>query len=323
MRSATVSVIVPTYNRAAYIGESIESALAQTYAPSEILIIDDGSTDNTKEIALSYKDARIHYLPIAHSGMAAVARNKGFALASGDYVALLDSDDRWRDTMLEKQIAILSGDERLVCSFTNFVRFTEHPPTFFGEHFAYYTEFAHLTDKMRRENGGLIVDGDAFTTFVQFHEFPATTSCITFRRSLISDMRMDESLRIGEDTEFILRAFMRGKVAVLTEVLAEIRRHDSNITNEFRDLVDLDKVQALLRLRTIVDSGSREAALNDRLVKGYIDSANALIRAGRRIDGIKAYLSAWKTPGSSGRKLKGLVRTTSGMFRSLTAPRNR
>lgn len=321
MRSATVSVIVPTYNRAAYIGESIESALAQTHSPSEILIIDDGSTDSTKDIVLSYKDPRIRYLPIPHSGMAAVARNKGFALASCDYVALLDSDDRWRDTMLEKQVAILSGDERLVCSFTNFVRFTA--ATFFGEHFTYYTEFAHLTDKMRPENGGLIVDGDAFTTFVQFHEFPATTSCITFRRSLISDMRMDESLRIGEDTEFIMRAFMRGKVAVLPEVLAEIRRHDSNITNEVRDLVDLDKVQALLRLRKIVDSASRRAALNDRLVKGYIDGASALIRAGRRIDGIKAYLSALKTPGSSGRKLKGLVRTTSGLFGSLTAPRNR
>lgn len=322
MRSATVSVIIPTYNRVKYINEAIDSALAQTHAPSEIFIIDDGSTDHTKDVVLAYKDPRIHYVPIPHAGIAA-ARNTGLALASGDYVALLDSDDRWRHTMLEKQVAIMSDDASMVCSFTNFVRFRDHPPTFFGEHFTYYTEFAHMTDQMRQKNGGFVVDGDAFTTFVQFHEFPATTSCIAFRRALIADMRMNASLRIGEDTEFILRAFMRGKVALLPEVLAEIRRHDSNITNEVGELVEFDKVNALLCLRTVVGSGSRRHALNDRLVKGYIDGASALIRAGRRLDGIKAYLHALRTPGSSRRKLKGLVRVTFNTFASLTIPRRR
>lgn len=322
MRGSRVSVIIPTYNRAAYIGESIDSVLAQTHSPDEILVIDDGSTDDTTGVVSSFKDRRIQYVVVPHGGISAT-RNKGIALASGDYLAFLDSDDRWRSTMLEKQLAMLAGDEELVCSFTNFVRFKDHPPEFFAEQFTYCTEFAHLEDKMRRKNGGFIVDGDPFTTFVQFYEFPAYLQCIVFRRSIISDMRMNESLRIGEDTEFVLRAFLRGKVALLPEVLADIRRHDSNITKEVGELVELDKVRALLCLRNVVDSGRRRAALNDRLVKAHIDGATALIRTGHRSEGIKSYLSALSIPGSRRRKLKGFARTTLNVLASMTSPRNR
>jgi glycosyltransferase involved in cell wall biosynthesis len=321
VRSANVSVIIPTYNRAAYIGESIGSVLAQTLPPAEILIIDDGSTDETPSIVSAFDDPRIQYVVVPHGGISA-ARNKGIALASGDYLAFLDSDDRWRATMLAKQLSMLAEDAELVCSFTNFTRFRGHPGEFFGEQFTYCTEFAHLEAAAGPRNGGFIVN-DPFSTFVQFHEFPAYLQCIVFRRSIISDMRMNESLRIGEDTEFVLRAFLRGKIAFLTEVLAEIRRHDSNITNEVGDLVELDKVRALLCLREVVDSASRRAVLNDRLVKAYIDSATALIRAGHRSQGIKSYLNALKTPGSRGRKLKGLVRTTFNILTSLASARGR
>jgi glycosyltransferase involved in cell wall biosynthesis len=322
VRSAHVSVIIPTYNRAAYIGESIDSVLAQTHSPDEILIIDDGSTDDTPGVVSRFKDPRIQYVVLPHSGISA-ARNKGIALASGDYLAFLDSDDRWRSTMLEKQLAMLAEDEELVCSFTNFVRFRDHPPKIFAEQFTYCTEFAHLKDKMHRKNDGFIVDGDPFTTFVQFYEFPAYLQCIVFRRSIISDMQMNESLRIGEDTEFVLRAFLRGKVALLPEVLADIRRHDSNITSEVGELVELDKARALLSLRNVVDTGRRRAALNDRLVKAHIDGATALIRTGYRSEGIKSFLNALNTPGSRRRKLKGFVRTTFSILISLRSPRKR
>lgn len=315
-------MIIPTYNRAAYIGESIDSVLAQTHPPAEILVIDDGSTDDTTGVVSGFNDPRIRYVAAAHGGIAA-ARNKGIALACGDYLAFLDSDDRWRATMLSKQLVMLTEDEELVCSFTNFVRFTDKPPRFFGEQFTYCTEFAHLEDRMLRRNGGFIVAGDPFSTFVQFYEFPAYLQCILFRRPFIADMRMNESLRIGEDTEFVLRAFLRGKVAFLPEVLAEIRRHDSNITQEVGELVELDKVRALLSLRKAVDSASRRAALNDRLVKAHIDSATALIRSGNRSQGVKSYLNALNTPGSSRRKLNGFARTTFNILMSLASARGR
>lgn len=321
MRSASVSVIMPTYNRAGYIAESIDSLLAQTRPPAEILIIDDGSTDDTQDIVSAYNDPRIRYLAVPHAGIAA-ARNKGFALASCDYLAFLDSDDLWRDTMIEKQLAMLANDESIVCSFTNFARFQDNPRRVFPGQFKFYTELAGVKDRSRPRNGGFIVDDDAFSTFVRFHEFPAATPCIMFRRSMVSDMRMNEALRIGEDTEFILRAFARGTVAVLPEVLADIRWHDSNITREAGTLIELDKVRALLCLRDIADTEPRRAALHDRLVKGYIDNAGALIRSGRRIDGIASFSRALRIPGSRKRKIKGLARTTFNVLAS-ARPRRR
>ena len=321
MRNTSVSVIIPTYNRARYLAECIDSVLAQTFSPTEILLIDDGSTDHTRDVVSTYKDPRIHYLATPHGGVAA-ARNKGLAIASCEYLAFLDSDDLWRETMLERQLEMLTEDDGLMCCFSNFARIMDNPRRVINEQFTFCSEFAHLEQRLRSLKSGFVLDGDAFSTFVQFHEFPAYLQCMVFRRAIISDMRMDESLRIGEDTEFIMRAFMRGKVAVLPEVLADIRRHNSNITNESGILIEQDKVRALLQLRAVVDTGDRLAALNDRLVKGHIDSATALIRTGRRMEGMLSYMNALKTPGSPKRKLKGLARTTFDMLSSARGGRS-
>jgi glycosyltransferase involved in cell wall biosynthesis len=321
MRDTSVSVIIPTYNRARYIAECIDSVLAQTRSPSEILIVDDGSTDNTKDVVSAYKDPRIRYLITPHGGVAA-ARNRGLALSSGEYLAFLDSDDVWLDTMLERQLEMLAQDDSLMCCFTNFARVMDNPRRIINEQFTFCSEFAHIKDRLRNVNGGFVLDGDAFTTFIQFHEFPAYLQCLVFRRSFISDMRMNESLHIGSDTEFIMRAFVRGKVAVLWQVLVEIRRHQSNITNESGMLIELDKARALSYLHGVADTESRRAALNDRLVKAYIDGATALIQGGRRIEGVGSYLKAVKIPGSSRRKLKGLARTAFNILKSVRGPRD-
>jgi hypothetical protein len=100
---------------------------------------------------------------------------------------------------------------------------------------------------------------------------------------------------------------MRGNVAFNREVLADIRRHDNNITKDI-SLMSLDKLWALLPLQGAVDSPVRRAALNDRLVKAWIDAATALIRTGRRLDALKHYAKALSQPGSTLRKLKGAAR---------------
>lgn len=101
-----ISIIMPAYNAAQYIEESIKSVLSQTYTDWELLIIDDCSTDRTKEIAESYTDAysNIHYYKNKENCGAAKTRNYGVKMASGEWIAFLDSDDCWAPQKLELQI---------------------------------------------------------------------------------------------------------------------------------------------------------------------------------------------------------------------------
>ena len=100
-----VSVIIPCYNRADIVRDTIDSVLAQTYRNFEVLLIDDGSTDNTREIIASYDDRRIRYFYRLNGGLSA-ARNSGLDAARGEFIAFVDSDDLWANWKLSAQVEI-------------------------------------------------------------------------------------------------------------------------------------------------------------------------------------------------------------------------
>ena len=102
-----VSVIIPTYNRSYFIKDAVESVLNQTYQDFELIVIDDGSTDKTKEVLASYED-KLRYIYQDNQGRSA-ARNHGIKLARGEYIAFLDSDDIWFPDKLARQVPILES----------------------------------------------------------------------------------------------------------------------------------------------------------------------------------------------------------------------
>ena len=102
-----VSVIMPSYNTADYIGDSIRSVLAQTYKNWELLIVDDCSKDNTDEVVASFADARIRYLKNERNSGAALSRNRALREAKGRWIAFLDSDDMWDAQKLERQLTFM------------------------------------------------------------------------------------------------------------------------------------------------------------------------------------------------------------------------
>lgn len=106
----TVSVIIPVYNGAKFLSRSIESVINQTFKNWELIIVDDGSTDNSKEIILGYvnKDNRITYYWEPNSGTPARPKNTAFQYVKGQYVAYLDQDDEWLPEKLEKQLAVFA-----------------------------------------------------------------------------------------------------------------------------------------------------------------------------------------------------------------------
>ncbi len=117
-----ISVIIPSYNRASTIERSVRSVINQTYKDIEIIIVDDCSTDNTKEVVENIQDDRIRYIKNEKNVGACVSRNIGINYAQGEYIAFQDSDDSWRENKLEHQLKIMNKYNADVC----FCKFEKH-----------------------------------------------------------------------------------------------------------------------------------------------------------------------------------------------------
>jgi glycosyltransferase involved in cell wall biosynthesis len=303
-----ISVIMPTYNCAAYIAEALTSVLKQTLSPYEILVIDDGSTDNTKAIVMALDDARIRYLKQENAGVSA-ARNCGLQHATGEYIAFLDADDRWLPDMLARQYATLSRNPELVFSFTNFIRFddpqSEYP---FLNQFTFYPELLNAVYETTGDAAVKIITADAFCYLVNFGEVPAYTQAIMFRSNAVKGLKFDCSLKVCEDAEFVLRCAALGRVAYDETVLLEVRRHDSNATRDI-SLIAVDKLASFVKLLEFKGlTPVQNSFLLRRLAKAHWDAANAQLLAGQRTQSWRNVKSALLQPGTLLSKAKRFAR---------------
>ncbi len=114
MDDTLVSIILPTFNRAEFLGAALDSVFAQTYRHWELVIVDDGSIDDTVRVLKRYEDSRILYVYQENQGVSA-ARNTGASRCSGEVMALLDSDDEWLPKKLEKQLAYMREHDYAIC----------------------------------------------------------------------------------------------------------------------------------------------------------------------------------------------------------------
>lgn len=140
-----VSVIIPTYNRAQSLVKAIKSVQRQTFSKIEILICDDGSTDNSRQLVttLSHSDPRIIWLEGKHSGLPAVPRNRGIRHAKGEWIAFLDSDDIWLSNKISSQL-VQKNQYDMICS--NAIRLTSKskPSPYFSQTFQPHLKFFDL-----------------------------------------------------------------------------------------------------------------------------------------------------------------------------------
>jgi glycosyltransferase involved in cell wall biosynthesis len=123
-----VSVIVPAYNAERFLGRSIRSALAQTYSPLEIIVVDDGSTDGTREAISSFHDGRIKYLWQPNRGQGA-ARNVGIRESAGSYITFLDADDAYLPHKVQRQVTFLEAHPEHQIVWCDALHFFSHRPT--------------------------------------------------------------------------------------------------------------------------------------------------------------------------------------------------
>ncbi|MBI4355948.1 MAG: glycosyltransferase [Candidatus Omnitrophica bacterium] len=205
-----VSVVVPTYNRAHLIPEALESIWAQTYRDLEVIVVDDGSTDDTREILRPWWP-RLRYIYQPNQGCAA-ARNRGISLARGTYVAFLDSDDRWLPDKLAQQVAWLEAHSKAGLVYSRLWRYV-------------------LGRDAERE----ICPRELPATFLDVLRgsgFIPTSTVMVRRRCLEAVGLFDVSLPVAEDWDLWLRIARRYPIAALPAVLAEHREHATNITKD-------------------------------------------------------------------------------------------
>ena len=207
----TVSIIMPTYNRAKYISETIGSVLNQTYKHWELIIIDDGSDDNTEEIVAQLNDERIQFYKAGRTGIVGKLKNIGIEKTSGEFIAFIDSDDLWATEKLEKQVAALQQYVDAGFSITggfNFKNQVEPVDYFF-----------------KREGG--IKYGEVLISFFK-SELPAYTQALMLRRSCIAVAGVFNESKSFADVEFILNLASHYEAVILYEPLLYRRLHDTN-----------------------------------------------------------------------------------------------
>ncbi len=214
MTSPLVSVVIPTYNYGRYICETIESALGQTYSPIEIIVVDDGSTDDTRERLTGYGD-RVRYIHQRNRGPAA-ARNTGIQAARGEFVALLDSDDLWLPDKLERQVTVGVHQPNIGVVATEGFAIDET-----GRRLDYVAECCSR-------------DGFCELTARDLLEFGAfsPSSVLAHKGALLAGGGFDEGLKGPEDMEMWVRIAARIRVVRLNATLTAQREHSGSLSHQ-------------------------------------------------------------------------------------------
>jgi GT2 family glycosyltransferase len=231
-----VSVIIPTCNRAAYLEAAVRSVLAQTHRPAEVIIVDDGSTDGTAELCMSFPEP-VQYIRQENAGVSA-ARNRGIRNAKGEYVALLDSDDVWHATKLETQLAALREfPEAQWCTCACNVIDDHGAPLRPGDGlrqvFPVFDSLGLSPEELfqsRLERFTVQAAAAAHTVFVGdafellFHgNFVLPSAAVLHRRVIDRVGLFDEAFRKAEETEFFHRVAARFPTAMVMSPLVDYR----------------------------------------------------------------------------------------------------
>ena len=199
----TISVIIPVYNYDRYLGEAIESVLNQTYQHLEVIIVDDGSTDRSGEVAQSFAGRGVRYCRQVNAGIGP-ARNAGVELAHGDYVAFLDADDRWPVEKLERQLRAFESDPALEMVFGQALQLPNGPEWEAGVRNNNYSVVGMVPGMVA---GTMLIKRAAFD---RVGKFPG-------------------DLKLGEFIDWYARALeLKVRSLILPDLLLWRRIHDSN-----------------------------------------------------------------------------------------------
>jgi len=212
-----VSVVIPTYNYGKYIEKAIDSVLAQTYKDFEIIVVDDGSTDNTREIIETKYEDKVRYFYQENKG-APAARNRGIEKSKGEYLVFLDADDYLAPSSLEDRVSILECD---------------------GDFAWVYSKWQYVDTNGNVQNKAFCKAPFAFRKKLRGHVFREmlcgtliNTSAVLIRKSSVIEVGgFDECLTAFQDYDLWLRVSLRHNVEYVDKVLAYVGLHEGSISS--------------------------------------------------------------------------------------------
>jgi len=212
----TISVVIPTYNYGCFICDAVDSTLRQTLPAAEVIVVDDGSTDDTGERLKSF-GARVRYVRQENGGIS-VARNTGIKLSRGDWIALLDSDDIWHPQKLERQWSVLQRRPDVGAISVDFRWF--------------WNPLDIAVELERKYSGEARVESISQWKFVFGYHFSGGSGALINRACFDRVGLFDETLRAAEDLEMWVRLTNRYRLLRIRDPLVYMRVHANSLSTQ-------------------------------------------------------------------------------------------
>lgn len=286
------SVVIPAYNAGPTIARTLDSVLAQTWPAHEIIVVDDGSSDNTRQVVATYGD-QIIYLQQSNAGPS-TARNRGVEVATGEWIAFLDADDWYYPKRLRAHAEMIANDpslDFLVASFD--YRDID------GRLIDRSIEQTRLGRQLSQESAvtsHLVIEGEAIGEFIA-HQF-SDTRCLSLpRKTLLSLGGFSADLRICEDLVFLIRLCIGSRrIGVVPSSLAVYLVHDQGLIRSNRLRAQLETVRALHTLEVEMSSAPISARLAwQGLIKdAYRNLAYYLAKQGRTREALAGLMKSFR-----------------------------
>ncbi len=268
-----VSVIIPTYNYGHFIKEAIKSVLSQSFSDLEVIVVDDGSTDGTKNVISTFNDSRISYIFQNNGGLSS-ARNNGLINSSGEYIGFLDADDLWMPEKLELQLSIFKKKQNVGLVYT-------------GYEVIDYSGTCIATRNVHK------IEGDLISQLILGNIVSGSATTSLVRRKCYETVGLfDSTLKSCEDWDMWLRIALIAEFDYIDQPLAKIRLHGGNMTCDPRCMEN--------GLFSVVEKFYSEDNLSSELkllkpmalVRAHRDSANFYFRSGQVKDAFAHLITA-------------------------------
>lgn len=285
-----VTVIITTYNRSAFLLEAIESVLAQSYRDYELIVADDGSTDDTPQQVAAFGDA-VRYLRLAHQGRPGVVRNRAVDIARGEIIAFLDDDDLWLPQKLQRHAMLFAGDSAPGFAFSDFrllSRDATSAPVLAGW----------------QKSGGYIFDALLRDCFI----LPST---VVVRRHLFQEVGgFDETFAIGEDYDLWLRLAPFAPAGFVDAPLVLVRRHPDEISHRRTETTARNVIRSLEHAQAHLSlTPQQQLHLRRVLARRYTHLGLLLRAAGKSGEARQQFLGAVRVNPLLGRAWFELARS--------------